>query len=58
MPQACVSTELISETNKENQVCEERGFSLSAWGLGNQPGGRRAAGEPGRPASPKPPAPR
>lgn len=27
MPQACVSKELISETNKENQVCEERGFA-------------------------------
>ena len=26
MPQACVSAELISETNKENQVCEERGL--------------------------------
>lgn len=27
IPQAWVSTELISETNKENQVCEKRGFA-------------------------------
>lgn len=35
MPQACVSMELISETNKENQVCEERGFSPLFLGFGH-----------------------
>lgn len=49
MPQACVSTELICETNKENQVCEKRGFSPLSLGFGHpawQAARRQRAGAP------------
>ncbi|XP_045420172.1 translation initiation factor IF-2-like [Lemur catta] len=59
MPQASVSTKLISETNKENQVCE--GFAPLCCGLG-YPGWREPRGQQvGAPsfalAFPAPPAP-
>lgn len=53
--QACVSTELISETNKENEVCEERGFAPPCLESGHPvEWAPHTARGSGRPAAPSP----
>ena len=59
--QAYVSTELISETNKENEVCEERGFAPPCLESGHPvewaPHSQRVGAPSGTLTFPAPPAP-